>query len=216
MLKVESAQESRRDRNKREKLERIEKAARQLFAEHGYDATTTRAIADAADVGTGTLFVYFPEKVDLLIHLYRQDLARITEQQLDALPSCLPLMEACMRIFDAVYDFYAQDEGLARSFVKEMMFLKASQQPEMFNMTMGFLNRLGGLVAKAQQEGALRSDFGPPLAAQQIFATYYWGLVTWLGSGAVNRQQLSLMTKMSLDLLMKGLALQSPTTRSKS
>lgn len=111
-----------------------------------------------------------------------------------------------MRIFDAVYDFYARDAGLSRSFVKEMMFLEVGQQPEMFSTTMRYLNRLADLIIQAQSAGAVRKEVGPPLAAQQLFAIYYWGLVTWLGSGAVGRAQLSVMTRMSLDLLMKGLA----------
>jgi AcrR family transcriptional regulator len=206
MLKTDRAQESRRERNKREKLERIEAAGRELFAEHGYESTTTRAIADAADVATGTFFVYFPGKVDLLIHLYRQDLTRILGRELDALPDDLPLIDACMRVFDAAYDFYAEDMGLARSFVKELMFSGVGEQPKMLNTTMHFLNRLADLIIKAQTKGLVRKDLGPPLAAHQLFGTYYWGLVTWLGTGVVDREQLSMMTHMSLDLLMKGLA----------
>ncbi len=206
MVKNDPAQESRRDRNKRVKLERIEKAGRQLFAEYGYDNTTTRAIAERADVATGTLFVYFPEKIDLLTHLYRQDLARISERELDALPAGTSIVDACMRIFEALYSFYEHDLGLARSFVKEMMFRDAGQQPEMFNMTMRFLNRLGALIIQAQEAGVVRKDVGPPLAGQLLFAIYYWGLIAWLGSGAVSRSQLSVMTRMSLDLLMKGLS----------
>ncbi len=42
--------------------ERILRAARRLFAEKGYEATTTRDIAQAAEIATGTLFNYFPTK----------------------------------------------------------------------------------------------------------------------------------------------------------
>jgi AcrR family transcriptional regulator len=42
--------------------ERILRAARRLFAEKGYEATTTRDIAVAAEIASGTLFNYFPTK----------------------------------------------------------------------------------------------------------------------------------------------------------
>lgn len=40
-------------------------SARHLFLEHGYHATTTRAIARAADVSDALLYRYFPSKRDL-------------------------------------------------------------------------------------------------------------------------------------------------------
>lgn len=41
-------------------------AAWQLFAEQGYAQTSTRQIAMAAQVATGTVFSHFPTKLDLL------------------------------------------------------------------------------------------------------------------------------------------------------
>src|SRR5215211_6033689 len=57
----------RRERNKQNKLERITAAARELFAEHGVDEVTTQQIADKADIGTGTLFLYAKTKGELLL-----------------------------------------------------------------------------------------------------------------------------------------------------
>jgi AcrR family transcriptional regulator len=42
--------------------ERILAAARRLFAANGFEAATTRDIAEGADIGVGTLFNYFPTK----------------------------------------------------------------------------------------------------------------------------------------------------------
>lgn len=42
--------------------ERILDVARRLFAENGFEATTTRDIAQAAEIATGTLFNYFTTK----------------------------------------------------------------------------------------------------------------------------------------------------------
>ena len=41
---------------------RILEAARQLFRTTGFEATTTRELAIAAGIATGTLFNYFPTK----------------------------------------------------------------------------------------------------------------------------------------------------------
>jgi len=54
---------------KAETRQRILGAARHLFAAGGYEASTTRDIADAAGIANGTLFNYFPNKEAILASL---------------------------------------------------------------------------------------------------------------------------------------------------
>jgi AcrR family transcriptional regulator len=56
----------RRERKKRQTRARIQDAALELFAEHGFRQTTVAAIAERADVATRTVAVHFPAKEDLL------------------------------------------------------------------------------------------------------------------------------------------------------
>ena len=55
-----------RERKKQTVRENIERAALQLFAEHGYDATTLAEIAEAAEIAPRTIFAYFQSKEDIL------------------------------------------------------------------------------------------------------------------------------------------------------
>src|SRR5258708_38121991 len=55
-----------RQRKKQRTRDTIARAARELFAERGYHATTLPDIAEAADVSTRTIFAYFPSKEDIL------------------------------------------------------------------------------------------------------------------------------------------------------
>lgn len=50
------------DRSRR-RLESIIDAAAELFAEHGFDATTIEAIAAAADTSVGSVYQFFPNKL---------------------------------------------------------------------------------------------------------------------------------------------------------
>lgn len=72
MLKDTPPAPSRRERQSAERAERILRAAAFLFAEKGFHRTTTREIAEAADVAEGTLYNYFQSKNDLLFGIMAQ------------------------------------------------------------------------------------------------------------------------------------------------
>lgn len=55
-----------------ETRDRILKAALKLFARRGFDATTTRDLAEAAKVAEGTLFRHFPNKKAILVEVVTQ------------------------------------------------------------------------------------------------------------------------------------------------
>jgi len=70
----------RRERNKLDKLQRITAAAAELFADRGVDDVTTQEIADRADIGTGTLFLYAKTKGELLLLVQNSAYAAALEQ----------------------------------------------------------------------------------------------------------------------------------------
>ena len=79
-MSVASQPVGRRERNKQAKLERIMTAASELFAEHGVDEVTTQQIADKADIGTGTLFLYAKTKGELLLLVQNAQYAAALER----------------------------------------------------------------------------------------------------------------------------------------
>lgn len=89
----------RRERNKQDKLDRIAAAASELFAERGVDDVTTQEIADRADIGTGTLFLYAKTKGELLLMVQNsayedalRDGVRAAESESDALAAVLAIL----------------------------------------------------------------------------------------------------------------------------
>src|SRR5262245_41740911 len=56
-----------RQRRKAKARAAIQRQALGLFREHGYEATTMRQIAEAADISESTLFRYFQTKEDLVL-----------------------------------------------------------------------------------------------------------------------------------------------------
>jgi len=73
----------RRERRRAEIRERLFRAALRLFAERGYLETTVEDITEAADVGKGTFFNYFPTKEHVLATFGAERIAAI-ERALDS------------------------------------------------------------------------------------------------------------------------------------
>lgn len=60
--------------------QRILDVAQQEFARHGFEATTTRDLAQAAEIAVGTLFNYFPTKESIALCLVGEASAEADEQ----------------------------------------------------------------------------------------------------------------------------------------
>src|SRR5438045_7265418 len=67
----------RRQRRSAEIRERLFRAALALFAKKGFADTTVEDITEAADVGKGTFFNYFPSKDHILIAFGEMQLAKL-------------------------------------------------------------------------------------------------------------------------------------------
>src|ERR1700749_2999509 len=67
----------RRSRRSAETRERLFGAAVRLFAEQGFAETTVEDITNAADVGKGTFFNYFPSKEHILIAFSDMQLSKL-------------------------------------------------------------------------------------------------------------------------------------------
>src|SRR6267143_3266187 len=68
---------TRRERRTAETRERLFRAALDLFARKGFVETTVEDITEAADVGKGTFFNYFPSKDHILIAFTEMQLAKL-------------------------------------------------------------------------------------------------------------------------------------------
>jgi AcrR family transcriptional regulator len=195
---------SRRERRKEATLRRIEDAGWRLFTTRGYEATSTREIAREADIAAGTLFNYFPEKRNLLIHLMQQRLDAAVEKAFAEVASST-LERELYELFDALNDCYAEERRLSRVFVKELLFTDGARRAESAAWTFSLVKRIAELVERAQHRGELDASVDSMEAAQQLFSAHYFGLVTWLGgtipSRGAHREQL----QTSLRLLLRGL-----------
>jgi AcrR family transcriptional regulator len=196
--------EGLRERNKREKLERAKKAARELFARQGFEATTIRQIAEHAGIGLGTLYSYVQTKHELLDLVFLDDWGGVEDASYASLPEEAGLVDALLHVFGTMMDHYARDPEMSRLFVRETLFPGGGDMGPRMERGMRVLQRLGGLVERAQQRGEVDRDIEPVAAAANLFALYLFHVSTWL-SGMRSLEDTRAALRGSLELQLRGL-----------
>jgi TetR/AcrR family transcriptional regulator len=112
----------RRERNKQNKLERITAAARELFAERGVDEVTTQQIADKADIGTGTLFLYAKTKGELLLLVQNSSYVDALAKGRAAAEGIPDALDAVMAIVRPVVECNRTQIDNGRTYLREIVF----------------------------------------------------------------------------------------------
>lgn len=178
--------EGRRQRRIARRRKRILEAAAQVFAQQGYAATTTREIAQAADIAEGTLYNYFGGKREILVAVVeeaeppmitalaeagsfgdRETMIRMFEQALEVSENQLPFAQALLSeawvddsiLQDFVIARYKQAHQLLESYISERV---AAGVFRAINPSMGanlILAFFGGLILPT-----LRGAVPPPSA----------------------------------------------------
>src|SRR5512133_2683500 len=111
----------RRERNKQNKLDRITAAAGELFAKHGVDEVTTQQIADKADIGAGTLFLYAKSKGELLLLVQNSTYADALQRGRSAAEGITDKLEAVMAIVRPVVECNRKQVDNGRTYLREIV-----------------------------------------------------------------------------------------------
>jgi AcrR family transcriptional regulator len=180
----------RRERGKLERRRRIERAAREIFREKGYDAATTREIAERADVGKGTLFAYARDKRDLLMMIVNDELDDITETAFATLPKKASLLVQLVHILAPRYAFWGKDPDLSRVAVQETFaFLARPNEDGRQTETARFyaaqphiVAKIAEIAAEQQRAGAITKRAAPELVARLILDIYLSEVRNWLAA----------------------------------
>ena len=196
---------SRRSQQKLDKRERIKQAATVLFASVGYEKTTTKAVAEAAEIAAGTLFLYAKDKADLLFLVMHDRLAQAIERGFERLPPEGPLLEQWLHIFREIYGVYQEQPEMGKAFVRVFPGADGPNAQEVSALTFAFFERLANLVVQAQSRGEVATDIEPLQVSANVFALYFSGLMAWIQNYATIEEILDPLLKSSLSLQLRGL-----------
>ena len=194
----------RRTRNKLDKRARIQRAALELFSRDGFEQTTTKAIAEEAEVAAGTIFLYATDKADLLVLATHDELLRIVEERFATMPDAA-LIEQLLHVFGGFLAFYMRHGKLAPTMIQTLLVNEGRSALELDRLTIATLGRIAALVEHAQKSGALDEDVPPLLLAQNFFALYFSSLAAWLRKFVHTSEETLGLLRVALELQLRGL-----------
>ncbi|MDH4378144.1 MAG: helix-turn-helix domain containing protein [Ramlibacter sp.] len=170
-----------RERNKLDKLTRIRRAALVLFESKGFDATTTREIAEAADVGIGTVFMYADDKRDLLFLIFNDVLDKVVDTAFDAVDTRQSLSAQVTSVFSHFYQTLHARVPLARILLRELVFFSEGKQAGQYlSNRRRILEGLERLTREAIARGMVRASEDPTEVAKAFFFLYSGEVRVWL------------------------------------
>lgn len=179
-----------REQNRLDKLQRIKTAAKELFAELGYDRATTRDIARRAHVGLGTLFNYVDDKRDLVFLIYNEELDRITDRAFGSTGRHGTLIDQLASAFGVFYREFAANPMLARILLRELNFYSEGRLAGDFQRSKRrTIGRIEQLITAAQQAGRLDAGEDAAFIALSIFFLYSGAVRYWIAAARPNPRE---------------------------
>jgi AcrR family transcriptional regulator len=180
---------SRRERRSNELRERLFRAAIQLFARKGYSETTVEDITNAADVGKGTFFNYFPSKEHILASFGEMQIAKV-QIAADAAPQTpLPIQMFLRNLALDVTSEPARNPAVVRA------LLQANLSSEPVRETMREIHSkatalLGRIIEVGQQRGEVRKDMAATDIAQVLRQSLLGAMLIWslYGDGSLENR----------------------------
>jgi AcrR family transcriptional regulator len=171
--------EDRRKRDQQALRTRILDAARELFADLGYEAVTMRKIAAKIEYSPTTIYLHFRDKASLVRELCSVDFLALA---------------ACFRAIGKVPDPVARIKAIGRAYVAfglghpnhyRLMFMTPHPpiREEERRITKGSLDEdawaiLVAAVSEAQHAGVIRPDAGDATSVAQQFFSAIHGVVS--------------------------------------
>jgi AcrR family transcriptional regulator len=193
---------SRRFRRSAELRDRLFRAALSLFAKKGYAETTVEDITEAADVGKGTFFNYFPSKEHVLMAFGEMQLGKLASIVQDAKKSDLPMQEVLRTLVLRMTEEPIRNPEIVRALLQANL---ASVPVRGGMLRIHDRNRalLGQLIRHGQMRGEIRMDFQPEEIAQVWRQTIFGTLLFW---SLIGDHTLPERVEMSVRLLWSGIA----------
>jgi TetR/AcrR family fatty acid metabolism transcriptional regulator len=194
----------RAPRSSGDKRDRILRAAVKVFAKNGFYDTRVSAVAKAAGVADGTIYLYFKSKDELLLSLFEDRVETLLSYMKAELPKLPNGPAKLRRIIEIQLGVLEGERDLAEVFTvilrQSTKLLKEYAAPKFT----AYLETIGAVVSEGQAAGDFRTDIPPLLVARATWGALDGIALTW-ALGRAERGALVRAAGQLADVLLRGL-----------
>ncbi|HXM93848.1 MAG TPA: TetR/AcrR family transcriptional regulator [Candidatus Dormibacteraeota bacterium] len=202
LITAPPASPGRRHRRSVETRERLFRASLDLFAEKGFSETTVEDITNAADVGKGTFFNYFPTKDHILIAFADMQLGKLQAAIDDARRAKEPMPAFLRGLGVRMTAEPARNPSIVRAILQANLSSSPVREAMRANHNRAH-QLLTQLIQIGQDRGEIRADL-PPMEIAHVFRQTIFGtLLMWSVYGDAT---LPARIHTAFDLLWRGIA----------
>lgn len=164
----------------RPKYKQIIEAAVVVIAEKGYHASQVSKIASKANVADGTIYLYFKNKEDILISVFKEKMGSFIVDIADKIACKNTASEKLFTLIEAHYRQLANSPHLAIVTQLELRQSKPELRQEINRVLKDYLSVIDSIIAKGIEEKTIRSDVHPRMIRQMIFGTIDETVTSWV------------------------------------
>jgi AcrR family transcriptional regulator len=169
---------NRRQRRSAEIRERLFRAALALFAEKGFVETTVEDITEAADVGKGTFFNYFPSKDHILLAFGEMQLGKLEAAIETARKTGEPMPEFLRSLGVRMTQEPTRNPAIIRALLQAYLSTTPVREAMMdLQKRMHALH--SQMIQLGQDRGEIRNDLPAAEIAQVFRQTIFGTLLIW-------------------------------------
>ncbi|MGB8325621.1 MAG: TetR/AcrR family transcriptional regulator [Candidatus Acidiferrum sp.] len=169
---------TRRERRSLETRERLFRASLDLFAKKGFPETTVEDITNAADVGKGTFFNYFPSKDHILLAFGEMQLAKLQSAVQEARQTHQPMPKFLSSLAERMTQEPARHPDIVR--VLLLAYLSNSKvRKAMLDLQARVLALHTEMIQMGQERGEIRNDLPAEEIALVFRQTIFGTLLVW-------------------------------------
>lgn len=164
----------------RPKYRQIIEAAVEVIADNGFHASQVSKIAKKANVADGTIYLYFKNKEDILISVFREKMGTFIEKTVDAISKDTTAKEKLLTLIRMHYNQLSENPYLAIVTQLELRQSKPELRQEINNVFKSYLDVIDEITNQGILEGEIREDINPQIMRQMIFGTLDETVTTWV------------------------------------